>query len=171
MTNILVTGGAGYIGSHIVKMLKKSGFNPVVYDDLSLGYRQAVPDTEFIKGDIGDAKKLAKVFAEYKIKVVMHFAAFTEVGASVKKPADYYNNNIAKALTLLDAMLGAGIKYFVFSSSASTFGEPVKNKIDERHPQNPINPYGRTKLMTEQILKDYETAYGLKSAVLRRYMR
>jgi len=167
MTNILVIGGAGYIGSHAVKMLVKQGFNVTVYDNLSKGHKQAVKDTVFVKGDLGDKKKLAKVFAQYKIDAVMHFAAFTEVGESVKEPAKYYNNNVVKVINLLDAMTEAGVKYFVFSSTAATFGEPQTPKISESHPQNPINPYGQTKLTVEKILKDYDVAYGLKSAVLR----
>ncbi|MDR1124244.1 MAG: UDP-glucose 4-epimerase GalE [Elusimicrobiota bacterium] len=167
MLNILVTGGAGYIGSHTVKILKERGFNPVVYDDLSCGTRASVKGVDFIKGDIGDARKLGRVFAARKFAAVMHFAAFTEVGTSVREPAAYYNNNLTKTITLLDAVRAAGVKYFIFSSSASTYGEPLKNKITESHPQNPVNPYGRTKLMVEQVLKDYDTAYGLKSAVLR----
>lgn len=167
MTNILVIGGAGYIGSHTVKMLVNKGFNVTVYDNLSKGHRKAVKGTVFVKGDLGDKKKLAKVFAQYKINAVMHFAAFTEVGESVKEPAKYYNNNVVKVLNLLDAMNEAGVKYFVFSSTAATFGEPQTPRISESHPQNPINPYGQTKLAVEKILKDYDTAYGIKSAVLR----
>lgn len=167
MTNILVIGGAGYIGSHTVKMLVNKGFNVTVYDNLSKGHRKAVKGTVFVKGDLGDKKKLAKVFAQYKINAVIHFAAFTEVGESVKEPAKYYNNNVVKVLSLLDAMKEAGVKYFVFSSTAATFGEPQTPKISESHPQNPINPYGQTKLAVEKILKDYDAAYGIKSAVLR----
>jgi UDP-glucose 4-epimerase len=167
MKNILVVGGAGYIGSHMVKLLAERGYNPVVYDNLSKGHRKAVRGAKFIKGDLGDKKKLAGVFKENDIEAVMHFAAFIQVGESVRQPAMYYNNNTVKVINLLDAMLAAGIKYFVFSSTAATFGEPVKEAIDETHPQNPINPYGDSKLMVEHILKSYDTAYGLKSAVLR----
>ncbi|MBR1980512.1 UDP-glucose 4-epimerase GalE [Candidatus Proelusimicrobium excrementi] len=167
MKNVLVVGGAGYIGSHAVKMLKEKGYNAVVYDNLSKGHRQAVRGMEFVKGDLGDKKKLAAVFKKYNIDAVMHFAAFIEVGESVKEPARYYNNNIVKVISLLDAMVENGVKYFVFSSTAATFGEPVEAKISERHPQNPINPYGQTKLMVEKVLKDYDKAYGLKSSVLR----
>lgn len=167
MKNILVVGGAGYIGSHCVKMLKNKGYNPVVYDNLSKGHKQAVKAVKFVKGDLGDKKKLAKTFKAYNIDAVMHFAAFIEVGESVKEPARYYNNNVVKVINLLDAMIENGIKYFVFSSTAATFGEPETVKISERHPQNPINPYGNTKLMVEKILKDYDVAYGLKSSILR----
>ena len=167
MKNILVIGGAGYIGSHCVKMLKGKGYNPIVYDNLSTGHKQALKGIKFVKGDLGDKKKLAKTFKVYDIDAVMHFAAFIEVGESVKEPARYYNNNVVKVINLLDAMIENGIKYFVFSSTAATFGEPQTPKICESHPQNPINPYGNTKLMVEKILEDYDTAYGLKSSVLR----
>ena len=167
MNNILVVGGAGYIGSHVVKMLKGNGFNVTVYDNLSKGHRKAVRGIDFVKGDLGDKKKLAKVFKEKQINAVMHFAAFIEVGESVKEPARYYNNNVVKVVNLLDAMVENGVKYFVFSSSAATFGEPQTPKITEDHPQNPINPYGQTKLIVEKILKDYDVAYGLKSMILR----
>lgn len=167
MKNILVVGGAGYIGSHAVKMLKDGGYNVVVYDNLSKGHKKAVLGIKFIKGDLGDKKKLIKVFAENNIDAIMHFAAFIEVGESVKEPAKYYNNNIVKVISLLDAMVESGVKYFVFSSTAATFGEPMEPKISETHPQNPINPYGQTKLMVEKVLRDYDVAYGLKSSVLR----
>ncbi len=167
MKNILVIGGAGYIGSHMVKILKDGGYSPIVYDNLSKGHRAAVRGVKFIKGDLGDSKKLCKVFKENNIDAVMHFAAFIEVGESVSEPAKYYQNNVVKVINLLDAMVNCGIKYFVFSSTAATFGEPVMPAISEAHPQNPINPYGRTKLMVENILKDYDKAYGLKSSVLR----
>lgn len=167
MPTILVVGGAGYIGSHAVKMLQGRGDTVFVLDNLVKGHRKSVRGAKFIKGDLGDARKLDKLFTQNKIDAVMHFAAFTEVGESVQNPSKYYQNNIAKVLNLLDSMVKNKVRYFIFSSSAATFGEPKTNKIDESHPQNPINPYGYTKLMTEQILKDYDTAYGLKSGVLR----
>ena len=167
--NILVVGGAGYIGAHAVNLLKKEGYNPVIYDDLSKGHEEAagILDVKLIKGDLGDKNRIKEVLAEEKIEAVMHFAAFIEVGESVSSPAKYYNNNVSKVLELLDAMVESNVKYFVFSSTAATFGEPQSEKINEEHPQNPINPYGRTKLMVEEILEDYEKAYGLKSVVLR----
>ena len=167
--NILVVGGAGYIGAHAVNLLKKEGYNPVIYDDLSKGHEEAagILGVKLIKGDLGDKNRIKEVLAEEKIEAVMHFAAFIEVGESVDSPAKYYNNNVSKVLELLDAMVESNVKYFVFSSTAATFGEPQSEKINEEHPQNPINPYGRTKLMVEEILKDYEKAYGLKSVVLR----
>ncbi|MDR0646770.1 MAG: UDP-glucose 4-epimerase GalE [Elusimicrobiota bacterium] len=167
MSNILVVGGAGYIGSHTIRVLKDKGYFPVVYDNLSKGHKKAVRGFPFVKGDLGNKKKLKNIFKKYDIETVMHFAAFTEVGESVAKPSKYYENNVCKVISLLDAMVEGGVKYFVFSSSAAIFGEPEKERIDENHPQNPINPYGRTKLMVEQILKDYDEAYGLKSASLR----
>ena len=167
MKNILVIGGAGYIGSHMVRMLAKQGYNPVVFDNLSKGHREAVANYPFELGDLGDKARLSEVFKKYGIEAVMHFAAFAEVGESVKEPSKYYHNNVAKVLDLLDALVENDIKYFVFSSTAATFGEPVRPKIDESHPQNPINPYGNTKLMVEKILADFDTAYGLKATALR----
>lgn len=167
MKNILVIGGAGYIGSHMVRMLAKQGYNPVVFDNLSKGHREAVANYPFELGDLGDKARLTEVFKKYGIEAVMHFAAFAEVGESVKEPSKYYHNNVAKVLDLLDALVENDIKYFVFSSTAATFGEPIRPKIDESHPQNPINPYGNTKLMVEKILADFNTAYGLKATALR----
>ena len=167
MKNILVIGGAGYIGSHMVRMLAKQGYNPVVFDNLSKGHREAVANYPFELGDLGDKARLTEVFKKYGIEAVMHFAAFAEVGESVKEPSKYYHNNVAKVLDLLDALVETDIKYFVFSSTAATFGEPIRPKIDESHPQNPINPYGNTKLMVEKILADFDTAYGLKATALR----
>lgn len=167
MKNILVIGGAGYIGSHMVRMLANQGYNPVVFDNLSKGHREAVANYPFELGDLGDKARLPEVFKKYGIEAVMHFAAFAEVGESVKEPSKYYHNNVAKVLDLLDALVENDIKYFVFSSTAATFGEPIRPKIDESHPQNPINPYGNTKLMVEKILADFDTAYGLKATALR----
>lgn len=167
MKNILVIGGAGYIGSHMVRMLAKQGYNPVVFDNLSKGHREAVANYPFELGDLGDKARLTEVFKKYGIEAVMHFAAFAEVGESVKEPSKYYHNNVAKVLDLLDALVENDIKYFVFSSTAATFGEPIRPKIDESHPQNPINPYGNTKLMVEKILADFDTAYNLKATALR----
>lgn len=167
MKNILVIGGAGYIGSHMVRILAKQGYSPVVFDNLSKGHREAVANYPFELGDLGDKARLTEVFKKYGIEAVMHFAAFAEVGESVKEPSKYYHNNVAKVLDLLDALVENDIKYFVFSSTAATFGEPIRPKIDESHPQNPINPYGNTKLMVEKILADFDTAYGLKATALR----
>lgn len=167
--NVLVIGGAGYIGSHTVNLLKKNGYTPIIYDNLSKGYKEVaeILNIKFIQGDLGDKAKLKEVFEKEDIKVVMHFAAFIEVGESVQKPAEYYDNNVVKVIRLLDQMVESKIKYFVFSSTAATFGEPVEEKINEKHQQIPINPYGDSKLMVEKILRDYDKAYGLKSVVLR----
>ena len=167
MKHILVIGGAGYSGSHTVRMLAQQGYQPVVLDNLSKGHREAVSNYPFELGDLGDKALLTRIFQKYPIEAVMHFAAFIEVGESVKEPSKYYHNNVAQVLNLLDSMVENHVKYFVFSSTAATFGEPVKPKIDETHPQNPINPYGNTKLMVEKMLADFDTAYGLKATALR----
>ena len=158
--NILVIGGAGYIGSHTVNLLKKSGYTPIIYDNLSKGYKETVKilDVKFIEGDLGDRERLKEVFEKEEISAVMHFAAFIEVGESVEKPSEYYDNNVSKVIRLLDQMVESEIRNFIFSSTAATFGEPLKEKIDEAHPQLPINPYGKTKLIVEKILEDYDTA-------------
>ena len=167
--NILVIGGAGYIGSHTVNLLKKSGYTPIIYDNLSKGYKEIakILDVKFIEGDLGDRERLKEVFEKEEISAVMHFAAFIEVGESVEKPSEYYDNNVSKVIRLLDQMVESEIRNFIFSSTAATFGEPLKEKIDEAHPQLPINPYGKTKLIVEKILEDYDAAYGLKSVILR----
>jgi len=165
--SILVIGGAGYIGSHMVKQLSTSGAEVITLDNLSCGYRDAVKYGEFVQGDLGDPAVLDHVFSNHPIDAVMHFAAFIEVGESVRDPARYYKNNVLNTVILLDAMFHHGIGNFIFSSTAAIFGEPEYTPIDEKHTKNPINPYGRTKLMVEQILQDYDTAYGLKSTCLR----
>ena len=167
MKNILVIGGAGYIGSHVVKMLAEKGYNPVVFDNLSKGHKEAVENFPLELGDLGDKQALSAVFKKHTIEAVMHFAAFIEVGESVQAPSKYYHNNVSSVLNLLDAMVENHVNYFVFSSTAATFGEPVRERIDETHPQLPINPYGNTKLMVEKMLADFDTAYGLKSTALR----
>ncbi|MGL4524028.1 MAG: UDP-glucose 4-epimerase GalE [Spirochaetia bacterium] len=167
--NILVIGGAGYIGSHTVAYLKKNGHYPVIFDSLEKGYAQVaqILGVPLYQGDLGDKQKVIEVCAQENIEAVMHFAAFIEVGESVEDPSRYYHNNVAKVLSLLDALIEAKMGYFVFSSTAATFGEPQAEKINEQHPQQPINPYGNSKFMVEKILKDYEKAYGLKSVILR----
>ena len=167
MKNILVVGGAGYIGSHMCKYLANNGYTPIAFDNLVYGHRQAVKYGPFIEGSIGDSKLLRDVFSEYQIAAVMHFAAFCYVGESVTEPTKYYRNNVANTLNLLEAMVEKNVNNFIFSSSCATYGEPVEIPITERHPQNPINPYGRTKLMVEQILDDFKDAYGLNSVCLR----
>ena len=169
MKNILVIGGAGYIGSHTVKLLIDMGYNVIIYDNLSKGHKEVadILNVKLIVGDLGDRQKLKEVFETEKIDIVMHFAAFIEVGESVIDPGKYYENNVAKVINLLNQMVESNIKYFVFSSTAATFGEPVEETISETHPQRPINPYGMSKLMVEHILKDFEKAYNLKSVILR----
>jgi len=164
---ILVVGGAGYIGSHMVKYLHGKGHSVVTFDNLSTGYRDAVRYGEFVLGDLADPLALQTLFQQYSIDAVMHFAAFAQVGESVVEPQKYYQNNVVNTLNLLKAMRDAGVSRFIFSSSCATFGEPVYVPMDEKHPQNPINPYGTTKFMVEKILADYEQAYGLQSVVLR----
>lgn len=167
MHEILVVGGAGYIGSHMVSVLRKHNYPVVVLDDLSAGHREAVLNADFIEGNLADKKLLKQLFSQYQFVAVMHFAAFTQVGESVTNPAKYYHNNVCGTLNLLDEMLAAKIKYFIFSSSAAVYGNPEYTPIDIVHPKNPINPYGKSKLMVEQILDDYDRAYNLKSVCLR----
>ncbi|BAU48593.1 UDP-glucose 4-epimerase [Sulfurifustis variabilis] len=164
---VLVTGGAGYIGSHMVKMLLGQGAEVATLDDLSCGYRDAVVGGEFVKGDTGDRACLDALFGRRKFDAVMHFASFIQVGESVRDPAKYYRNNVTHTLTLLDAMAAHGVRSFVFSSSAAIFGEPDYTPIDEAHPKRPINPYGFSKWAVERVLSDYDRAYGLKSVSLR----
>lgn len=165
--NVLVTGGAGYIGSHTCKQLKKHGITPVVYDNLSRGHKEFVQWGPFVEGDILDTEKVIKTLKEHKIQAVIHFAAFAYVGESVETPSIYYRNNVHGTLSLLEAMLKVNVKNFVFSSTCATYGIPEKTPLVEDMPQNPINPYGQTKLMIEKILKDYGSAYRLKSVCLR----
>lgn len=167
MKTILVTGGAGYIGSHTVKYLLHNNYNVVVVDNLVYGHKEAVLTPNFEQIDLADKPALDMVFKKYKIDAVIHFAAYTYVGESATQPQKYYWNNVANTLNLLDAMLENGVKNIVFSSTCATYGNPQYTPIDEKHPQSPINVYGRTKLMMEQIMADYEAAYGLKYAALR----
>jgi len=164
---ILVVGGAGYIGSQMVKMLSKAGHAVTTLDNLSNGYKDAVKYGEFVEGDIADADLLNTLFSENQFDGVMHFASYIQVGESVEKPSMYYRNNVSNTQVLLDAMVKHAVKCFIFSSTAATFGEPDYIPIDEAHSQKPINPYGHSKLMVEQILKDFDCAYGLKSVSLR----
>ncbi len=167
MKKILVVGGAGYIGSHMVKMLLRQGHHVVTLDNLSTGHRDAVLGGEFIEGDIADRELLDELFNQHRFDGVMHFASFIQVGESVREPAMYYRNNVANTITLLDEMVKANIGHFIFSSTAAIFGEPVGIPIDEQHPRQPINPYGRSKWMIEQVLEDFQRAYGLRSVSLR----
>ena len=164
---ILVVGGAGYIGSHMVLCLQRAGFKPVVFDNLSKGYRDAILDAEFIQGDIADEKVVSHLFKTHSFSAVMHFASFIEVAESVQFPAKYYQNNVAATLNLLEVMLKNKVNRFVFSSTAAVYGEPQYTPIDEAHPISPINPYGRSKRMVEEILKDVAQSDGLQYAILR----
>ena len=167
MKTILVAGGAGYIGSHTVKYLLKNNYNVVIVDNLSYGHKEAVLTSNFEQIDLADKESLDKVFKKYKVDAVIHFAAFTYVGESVSQPQKYYWNNVVNTINLLDVMIENDVKNIVFSSTCATYGNPQYTPIDENHPQSPINPYGKTKLMMEQIMADYETAYGLKYVALR----
>lgn len=169
MDAILVTGGAGYIGSHTVRLLAKQGTKIVVLDNLVYGHRDAIidPDVELVVGEIADRKLLVQLFETYHFSAVVHFAAFAFVGESVTDPLKYYRNNTADPLTLLEVMKDHDCKVFVFSSTCATYGVPEVLPITEQNPQLPINPYGRSKLMMEWILKDCEGAWGLRSACLR----
>ncbi len=167
MTNILVTGGAGYIGSHACKALAMAGYTPVAYDNLVYGHEWAVQWGPFEKGDILDPVRLSEVMTIHRPAAVMHFAAFAYVGESVADPAKYYRNNVMGTLTLLEAMRAHDVAQIVFSSSCATYGVPETIPIPENAPQRPINPYGASKLMSERILADYAVAYGLKSVALR----
>ncbi len=165
--HILVAGGAGYIGSHMVKQLLAHGCQVTTLDNFSTGYRDAILGGEIVQADLADRAALDALFARRAFDAVMHFASFIQVGESVHAPARYYANNVTNTLNLLDAMAAHGVKHFIFSSSAAVYGNPILAPIAEDHPKAPINPYGRTKWMVEQILEDYDRAYGLKSVSLR----
>ncbi len=164
---ILVIGGAGYIGSHMVLDLLRADYPVVVLDNLSRGHRELVPGGEFVTGDMGNAQDLRRVFNQYPIKAVMHFAAHSLVGESVEQPLVYYQNNVANSITLLEEMVAANIRHFIFSSTAAVYGEPVQTPIDEDHPCNPTNPYGATKLAVERLLADVGQAADLTWSILR----
>jgi UDP-glucose 4-epimerase len=169
-TTILVTGGAGYIGAHAVLALQRSGYEVIVLDNLVYGHRDIVEkilQVELVIGDTNDRQLLDQLFATHKIEAVMHFAAYAYVGESVVTPAKYYRNNVVGTLTLLEAMLDASVRKFVFSSTCATYGHSETIPIPETHSQQPINPYGASKLMVERILKDFDTAYDFKSVTFR----
>ncbi len=167
MKKILVIGGAGYIGSHMVQMLQDTGYQPIVLDNLSTGYADAVKTAPLVIGSLGDEAVLDGLFRDHDFQAVMHFAAFSQVGESMRDPAAYYANNTASTLTLLQAMHRHGVKRFIFSSTAAVYGHPQTQLIDESTPTAPINPYGRSKLMVEQMLADFAGAYGLRYVALR----
>lgn len=170
---ILVTGGAGYIGSHCVLALLENKKNVIIFDNLSTGHIETVQNLQkygnviFVQGDLQNKNEIKDIFKKYTIEAVIHFAAFSQVGESVINPHKYYMNNVCGTLNLLEGMIENNVKKLVFSSTAATYGEPEYVPIDENHPQNPINPYGQTKLMLEKIMDDYDKAYGLKSVRLR----
>ncbi|MGB3138746.1 MAG: UDP-glucose 4-epimerase GalE [Nodosilinea sp.] len=170
LKTILVTGGAGYIGSHAVMALQEAGYQVLILDNLVYGHRDLVENvlnTELVEGSTLNKELLGSIFSRYDISAVMHFSAYAYVGESVSHPSKYYENNVVGTLTLLDAMVAAGVKNFVFSSTCATYGVPQEMPITETHPQNPINPYGATKLMVERILTDYDKAYDLRSVRFR----
>jgi UDP-glucose 4-epimerase len=167
MSHVLIIGGAGYIGSHVNLLLGERKYSTVVLDNLSKGHKRAVLCGEFVLGDMADHLLLSTVFKEYNIDVVMHFSAYSIVEESMTSPLKYYRNNIANTLNLLEVMIDQGIKKIVFSSTAAVYGEPKYVPIDEKHPTNPTNPYGRTKLAIENMLKDCIRAYGLSYVALR----
>lgn len=167
MTMLLVTGGAGYVGSHCCKAFKQAGWDVVVFDNLSRGHRELVRYGELIEGDILDPAALDRAMTEVKPDAVAHFAAFAYVGESVSNPALYYRNNTTGTLNIVEAMLSAGVDKMLFSSTCATYGVPVRTPIDEVHPQNPINPYGWSKLFVERMLADFAAAYPFRYVALR----
>ena len=167
MSGILVTGGAGYIGSHAVKTLTDAGFDVVVLDSLVAGHREAVEGVPFVESDIADADVVRETIRRHRVTAVMHFAAFLSVGESVTAPALYYRNNVSKTLALLDVLVEESVTRFVFSSTAAVYGDQVHSPIREDHPTRPLNAYGETKLTVERALTHYATAYGLRSTSLR----
>jgi UDP-glucose-4-epimerase GalE len=164
---ILVTGGAGYIGSHAAKALHRAGYRVVVFDNLVAGHHGAAKFGELVEGDITDTGAVRAALQRHGIFAVMHFAAFLDVGESVREPAKYYRNNVGGALSVLEAMAAESVKHFVFSSTCATYGEPIETPIAETHPQNPINSYGASKLAVERALPHFATAYGLRWVALR----
>ncbi len=165
--NILITGGAGYIGSHTAKAIRKAGYQPIVYDNLSRGFKELVKFGPLVVGDLHDSTQLSAAIAEYMPVACIHFAAFAYVGESVSNPGLYYRNNVGGSLNLIENLLAGGVNKIVFSSSCATYGQPDVDLISETTPQRPINPYGHSKLMVEQLLKDFEISHGLKSVGLR----
>lgn len=164
---ILVTGGAGYIGSHMVQLLLRKRHEVTVFDNLSTGHRDAVKGAGFVEGDLKREAEIARAFDGRRFDVVMHFAASCYVGESVQHPAKYYTNNVVGTLNLLQAMRAADVRRLVFSSTCSTYGDPVSLPMDEDHPQQPVNPYGMSKLTVERAMADYGRAYGLNAVALR----
>lgn len=167
MTTILVTGGAGYIGSHACKALKTAGFTPVVFDNLSTGWKDSVKFGPFEQGDLTDRARLDEVFQRWQPKAVLHFAALSQVGEAMAKPGLYWRNNVSGSLTLIEAAVAAGCMDFVFSSTCATYGEHDNVVLDEDTPQEPLNAYGASKRAVEDILRDFEAAFGLRHVIFR----
>jgi UDP-glucose-4-epimerase GalE len=168
VSSVLVTGGAGYIGSHSVKALRRGGARVIVYDDFSAGHHEAAIHAHAtVEGKIHDGEAVRRVIRDHRVDAVMHFAAWLSVGDSVRDPAGYYRNNVLGSLSVLDAMVAEGVRCFVFSSTAAVFGDPVETPITESHPARPINAYGETKLAVERALPHYDRAYGVRSMSLR----
>ena len=167
MNSVLVTGGAGYIGSHTCKALSEGGFTPVTFDNLVYGHREAVRWGPFIEGDLNDRESLERTIREHDVSAVIHFAAYAYVGESMQHPEKYFSNNVVNTLNLLEAMRITAVSHIVFSSTCATYGLPGRVPIDEQHPQTPVNPYGESKLFVERALKWYGVAYGMKSVALR----
>jgi UDP-glucose-4-epimerase GalE len=164
---VLVTGGAGYIGSHTARLLAERGIETVVYDNLSRGYRWAVEWCPLVVGDLADRELLRETLEKHRIDAVVHFAAFALVSESIEKPGEYFRNNTANSLTLLESMREAGVSTIVFSSTCAVYGDPVRLPLSEDHPQNPVSPYGESKLMTERALHWYGRCHGFRWAALR----
>ncbi len=167
MKNVLVTGGAGYVGSHVCKALAAAGYSPVTYDSLVSGYRWAVQWGPLEVGDIADTARLGEVIDQYRPAAVLHFAAFIAAGESVIDPGKYYRNNVAGSLSLLEVLRDKGVTRIVFSSTAAVYGDPDSVPIPESHPLRPVNPYGKTKLAIEEMLRDFATAHDFRFAALR----
>jgi UDP-glucose-4-epimerase GalE len=165
--NILVTGGAGYIGSHTADAIEKSGHIPIILDNLSAGHRWAVGSKTLVEADLSDRLSIQRALKQHNIEAVIHFAAHTYVGESVVDPRKYFQNNAVNTLNLLDVMLDCSVKYIVYSSTCATYGIPEKLPLSEEHPQRPVNPYGESKLFIERVLHWYEKAYGLRWIALR----
>jgi UDP-arabinose 4-epimerase len=167
VANILVSGGAGYIGSHACKALAQAEYLPITLDNLVYGHRRAVQWGPFIEGDLADGTLLRRVIRHYKIKAVIHFAAYAYVGESMQDPGKYFRNNVANTINLLDAMVETGVGYIVFSSTCATYGVPQRTPVGEYHPQQPVNPYGESKLFIERALRWYDVAHAIRSVSLR----
>lgn len=164
---ILITGGAGYIGSHTAKALSRAGFEPVALDNLSIGHEWAVRWGPLVRCDLSERARVSEAISAHKIEAVIHFAAYAYVGESVQDPRKYFRNNVTNTLNLLDAMLDTGVRRVIFSSTCATYGDPVAMPIAEDHVQRPVNPYGESKLFVEKVLRWYQSAYGLQWAALR----